>query len=75
MRLPEKQLFGLPVTFDLPQVDGLKTGDQLLLTWKGEEVAVLDAASIWQPNKVTRMALERKGIEELYLLCVYIICI
>lgn len=51
MRLPEKQLFGLPVTFDLPEVDGLKTGDKLLLKWKGEEVAVLEAASIWQPNK------------------------
>ena len=51
MRLPEKQLFGLPVTFDLPEVDGLKTGDKLLLKWKGEEVAMLEAASIWQPNK------------------------
>eukprot|EP00913_Durusdinium_trenchii_P002764 g2556.t1 len=52
MRLPEKQLFGLPVTFDLPEVDGLKTGDNLLLKWKGEDVAVLEASSIWQPNKV-----------------------
>jgi sulfate adenylyltransferase len=25
MRLPEKQLFGLPVTFDLPSVDGLRS--------------------------------------------------
>ncbi|CAJ1367855.1 unnamed protein product [Effrenium voratum] len=52
MRLPEKQLFGLPVIFDMPQVDGLKTGDKLLLKWKGEDVAVLEASSIWEPNKV-----------------------
>lgn len=52
MRLPEKQLFGLPVTLDLPEVDGIKTSDKLLLKWKGENVAVLEASSIWQPNKV-----------------------
>ncbi|OLP97867.1 Sulfate adenylyltransferase [Symbiodinium microadriaticum] len=42
MRLPEKQLFGLPVTFDLPEVDGIKQGDKLLLKWKGADVAVLE---------------------------------
>jgi len=52
MRLPEKQLFGLPVTLDLNEVDGLKTGDKLLLKWAGEEVAVLEASSIYEPNKV-----------------------
>eukprot|EP00439_Symbiodinium_sp_Y106_P033720 s553_g4.t1 len=52
MRLPEKQLFGLPVTFDLPEVDGIKQGDKLLLKWKGTNVAVLEASSIWKPNKV-----------------------
>merc|ERR1719229_650434 len=52
MRLPEKQLFGLPVTFDLPDVSGLKAGDKLLLRWAGEDVAVLEASSIWKPNKV-----------------------
>merc|ERR1719343_1013984 len=52
MRLPEKQLFGLPVTLDLADVSGLKTGDKLLLRWAGEDVAVLDASSIWKANKV-----------------------
>jgi len=52
MRLPEKQLFGLPVTFDVPSVDGLKEGDKVLLRWAGEDVAVLEASSIFKPNKV-----------------------
>mmetsp|Transcript_1500 Transcript_1500/g.4653 ORF Transcript_1500/g.4653 Transcript_1500/m.4653 type:complete len:691 (-) Transcript_1500:553-2625(-) len=52
MRLPEKQLFGLPVTFDLSDVTGLKQGDKLLLRWGGEDVAVLEASSIWKPDKV-----------------------
>merc|ERR1740129_1650418 len=52
MRLPEKQLFGLPVTFDLDDVSGIQTGDKLLLRWAGEDVAVLEATSIWKPNKV-----------------------
>merc|ERR1719414_1260110 len=52
MRLPEKQLFGLPVTFDLEDVSDFKAGDKLLLRWAGEDVAVLEASSIWKPNKV-----------------------
>merc|ERR1712066_76078 len=52
MRLPEKQLFGLPVTLDLASVDGLKEGDKILLRWAGKDVAVLEASSIYKPNKV-----------------------
>lgn len=52
MRLPEKQLFGLPVTFDVNCIDGVKAGDKILLRWAGEDVAVLEASSIWKPNKV-----------------------
>jgi sulfate adenylyltransferase len=52
MRLPEKQLFGLPVTFDVTNVDGLKEGDKVLLRYNGEDVAVLEAESIYKPNKV-----------------------
>merc|ERR1712032_840227 len=52
MRLPEKQLFGLPVTFDLEDASDIKTGDKLLLSWAGEDVAILEASSIWKPNKV-----------------------
>jgi len=52
MRLPEKQLFGLPVAFDMQDVSDFKQGDKLLLKWKGEDVAVLEASSIYKPNKV-----------------------
>lgn len=52
MRLPEKQLFGLPVVFDVADATGLKRGDKILLKWEGEEVAVLEAESIYKPNKV-----------------------
>ncbi|CAE8626834.1 unnamed protein product, partial [Polarella glacialis] len=52
MRLGEgKELFGMPVVFDLHKVDGIKSGDKLLLRWAGEDVAVLEASSIWKPNK------------------------
>merc|ERR1712187_149646 len=52
MRLPEKQLFGLPVTLDMDEVSGLKECDKILLRWGGEDVAVLDAESIYKPDKV-----------------------
>merc|ERR1719157_490191 len=52
MRLPGEELFGLPVTLDLPDVSGLKEGDKLLLRWEGEDVAVMKTSSIWKPNKV-----------------------
>jgi len=52
MRLPEKQLFGLPVTLDLHDVSGLAQGDRITLRWAGEDVAVMDAESIFKPNKV-----------------------
>merc|ERR1719499_2239269 len=52
MRLPEKQLFGLPVTLDVPDVTGLQKDDKILLRWAGEDVAVLEASSIYKPNKV-----------------------
>merc|ERR1712194_808527 len=52
MRLPEKQLFGLPVTFDVFDVSGVKEGDKVLLRWQGADVAVLEASSIYKPNKV-----------------------
>jgi sulfate adenylyltransferase len=52
MRLPEKQLFGLPVCFDVADTNGLREGDKILLRWGGEDVAVLEAESIYTPNKV-----------------------
>merc|ERR1719157_20651 len=52
MRLPGEELFGLPVVLDLHDVSGLKEGDKVLLRWEGEDVAVLEAESIFKPNKV-----------------------
>jgi len=52
MRLPEKQLFGLPVTFDMADVSGIKENDKILLRWSGQDVAVLEASSIYKPDKV-----------------------
>jgi len=52
MRLPEKQLFGLPVTFDITSLDGVRQGDKVLLRWAGEDIAVLQAESIFKPAKV-----------------------
>jgi len=52
MRLPGEELFGLPVVLDLHDVSDLKEGDKVLLRWEGEDVAVLEASSIWKPNKV-----------------------
>ena len=44
-------LFGLPVVMDTDD-DGIAPGARLLLTYKGQEVAVMDVESRWQPNKV-----------------------
>merc|ERR1712190_146933 len=52
MRLPEKQLFGLPVTLDISDVTGLESSDKVLLRWSGKDVAVLEVSSIWKPDKV-----------------------
>jgi len=52
MRLPGKELFGLPVTFDVPSSTGIKTGDKILMKWDGQDVAVLEAESVFKPNKV-----------------------
>merc|ERR1712127_1053874 len=47
-----KQVFGLPVIFDVASAGGVKEGDKVLLKWQGENVAVLEAESIYTPNKV-----------------------
>jgi len=62
--LPEKQLFGLPVTLDIPSPDGASLGDKVLLRWAGEDVAVLEAQSIFKPDKV-REAKEGYGTSSL----------
>ncbi|EFN55934.1 hypothetical protein CHLNCDRAFT_145209 [Chlorella variabilis] len=54
MRLPGGLLFGLPVVMDTSN-DSIKPGSKLMLTYKGQEVAVMDVDSRWQPNKVVEV--------------------
>ncbi|QNI63268.1 sulfate adenylyltransferase [Synechococcus sp. A15-44] len=55
-RLAAGQLFGLPIVMDTDRVD-VVVGDKLLLTYKGQELAVLEVEDKWEPNKVA----EAKG--------------
>jgi len=63
MRLPEKQVFGLPVTLDIDDAS-IKEGEKILLKWDGQEVAVLEAESVYKPNKVVE-AMECYGTSSL----------
>lgn len=74
-RLPEQQLFGMPVTLDVgPDEHGRvpTPGDVLKLVWKGEPVAVLQVSSVWAPDKAVEAhhvfgtsSLEHPGVTEL----------
>lgn len=51
-RLPGSNLlFGLPVVMDTTD-ESVKEGSRVLLTYKGQNLAVLDVESKWTPNKV-----------------------
>ncbi len=49
-------LFGLPIVFDTDETS-IGIGERLLLTYRGQELAVLTVESRWEPDKV----LEAKG--------------
>ncbi len=49
-------LFGLPIVMDTDRED-IEIGDQVLLTYKGQDLAVLHVEDKWEPDKV----LEAKG--------------
>ena len=49
-------LFGLPIVMDTDRED-IVVGDQLLLTYEGQDLAVLEVQDRWEPNKVA----EAKG--------------
>ncbi|KAL4543596.1 hypothetical protein Ndes2437B_g01418 [Nannochloris sp. 'desiccata'] len=51
MRLPNGTPFGLPVVMDTFN-DSIKPGQRLLLTYKGQNIAVMDVESLYKPNKV-----------------------
>ncbi len=55
-RLAAGQLFGLPIVMDTDR-DDVVVGDKLLLTHKGQDLAVLEVEDKWEPNKVA----EAKG--------------
>ncbi len=55
-RLSAGQLFGLPIVMDTDR-DDVVVGDKLLLTYKGQDLAVLEVEDKWEPNKVA----EAKG--------------
>ncbi len=55
-RLAAGQLFGLPIVMDTDR-DDVVVGDKLLLTCKGQDLAVLEVEDKWEPNKVA----EAKG--------------
>ena len=44
-------LFGLPIVMDTDR-DDVVVGDKLLLTYKGQELALLEVEDTWEPNKV-----------------------
>jgi sulfate adenylyltransferase len=50
MRISEGTLFGLPVVLDVEDTSFL--GKKVLLTYKGINMAVLEAEEVWKPNKV-----------------------
>ena len=50
-RLASGQLFGLPIVMDTDR-DDVVVGDKLLLTYKGQDLAVLHVEDKWEPNKV-----------------------
>lgn len=50
MRLPDGLLYGLPVVFDTNK-DDIKEGEKVLLTYKGQNLGVLEVESKWVPNK------------------------
>ena len=55
-RLAAGQLFGLPIVMDTDRDDVL-VGDTVLLTYKGQDLAVLQVEAKWEPDKVA----EAKG--------------
>ena len=55
-RTTSGSLFGLPIVMDTDQED-IQHGDKVLLTYKGQDLAVLEVAEKWTPDKVA----EAKG--------------
>lgn len=52
MRLPEQQLWAMPITLDTDDAT-VKVGEHVALKYKGETVAVVKVDSFYEPNKET----------------------
>ncbi len=50
MRMPNGLLFGLPVVMDTTDAS-LKAGQNVLLTYNGQNLAVMEIESVYKPNK------------------------
>ncbi len=50
-RTESGDLFGLPIVMDTDRED-IKAGDQVLLTYKGQDIAILKIEEKWEPDKV-----------------------
>jgi 3'-phosphoadenosine 5'-phosphosulfate sulfotransferase (PAPS reductase)/FAD synthetase len=51
-RLPEQQLWALPITLDTSDAAAAKVGAVVALRYKGVPVAALEVSSSWTPNRV-----------------------
>jgi sulfate adenylyltransferase len=67
-------LFGLPVVLDVSEDQGKQIqGKKVVLTYKGTQLAVLDAEEVWKPNKVKEAkasfgttSVEHPSVKELF---------
>ncbi len=49
-RLPEQQLWAMPIVLDTDD-ESIKPGVSVRLTYKGQDVAVVEVSSAWQPDR------------------------
>ena len=55
-RLPELQLFSMPIVMDTNDAS-VRVGDLVKLRWAGADVAVLDVSSVWEADKTKEVRL------------------
>ena len=70
-RLPEQQLWTMPIVLDSNDAS-LAKGDRVRLTYKGSDIAVLDVSSVWEVDKTVEAhhifgttSLEHPGVLDL----------
>jgi sulfate adenylyltransferase len=73
-RLPEQQLWSMPVVLDVNPDDKVKVGAYIALKYNGKDVAVLQVTSVWTPDKTKEAnavfgttSLEHPGVADLAL--------